>query len=165
MTSELTNTASSRKTENSIFTRYAAELEAIADLDREYYLNASPSLGERSNYYERQEHLEQLRQRLYSESCATQHGAQKIFRISMTDHAFGQRLTSSPQCVLRHDLNNYLGVLIGRCELVAELIPTDSVETKHLTVVLEMARKMASRLAGAVCPRQESESRTAVYCS
>jgi hypothetical protein len=107
---ELTNTASSQKTENSIFMRYAAELEAIADLDREYYLNPSPSLVERSNYYRRQEDLEQIRQRLYSELCATHHEAQKTFRISMTDHAFGKKLTSSPQCVLRHDLNNYLVV-------------------------------------------------------
>ena len=151
----LTDTTPTNGAQSAICMRYAVELEAIADLDREYYLNPSPSLGERSNYYKRQEHLEQLRHRLYSELCATRHGAQKIFRVSMTDHAFGQKVMSSPQCVLRHDLNNYLGVLIGRCELLAELIPTDSVEAKHLTAMLEMVRKMASRLAGDVGPLQK----------
>ncbi len=156
---EFTNTASSQKTENSILTRYAAELEAIADLDREYYLNPAPSLAERSNYYRRQDELEQIRQRLYSELCGTHRGVQKVFRVSMTDHAIGKKLTSSPQCILRHDLNNYLGVLIGRCELLGELIPTDSVQRKHLTTMFEMARKMVSRLAGDACPRHESEPR------
>ena len=154
MSFELINAAPSQKTENSTFMRYADELKAIADLDREYYLNPSPRLADRSNYYRRQEQLEQIREGLYSELCATRRGAQKTFRVSITDHTVGKKVTSSPQCVLRHDLNNYLGVLIGRCELLAELIPTDS-ERQHLTVILEMARKMASRLAGDVCPVQK----------
>jgi hypothetical protein len=56
-----------------IYMRYAAELETIAALDREYYLNPSPNLAERAEYYKRQEYLEQTRQRLYSESSVTQH--------------------------------------------------------------------------------------------
>lgn len=159
---ESTGTASRPETENSTLMRYVAEFKAIADLDRDYYLNPSPSLADRSNYYRRQEDLEQIRQRLYSELCATRDGAhrvQKTFQISMTDSVFGQKLTSSPQCVLRHDLNNYLGVLVGRCELLRELIPTDSVQRKHLTIMLEMAHKMASRLASDICPVQDTESR------
>jgi len=55
-----------------IYMRYAAELETIAALDREYYLNPLPNLAERAEYYKRQEYLEQIRQRLYSESSVTQ---------------------------------------------------------------------------------------------
>jgi hypothetical protein len=55
------------------YVRYTAELEAIAALDREYYLNPSPNLAERAEYYKRQGYLEQIRQRLYSESSVTQH--------------------------------------------------------------------------------------------
>jgi hypothetical protein len=56
-----------------IYMRYAAELEAIAALDREYYLNPSPNLAQRAEYYNRQEYLEQIRRRLYSELSETQH--------------------------------------------------------------------------------------------
>ena len=55
-----------------MYMRYAAEFEAIAALDREYYLNPLPNLAERAEYYKRQEYLEQIRQRLYSESSITQ---------------------------------------------------------------------------------------------
>ena len=54
------------------YVRYTAELEAIAALDREYYLNPSPNLAQRAEYYNRQEYLEQIRKRLYSESSVTQ---------------------------------------------------------------------------------------------
>jgi hypothetical protein len=54
------------------YVRYTAELEAIAALDREYYRNPSPNLAQRAEYYKRQEYLEQIRQRLYSESSVTQ---------------------------------------------------------------------------------------------
>jgi hypothetical protein len=56
-----------------IYMRYAAELKAIAALDREYYLNPSPNLAQRAEYYNRQEYLEQIRRRLYSELSETQH--------------------------------------------------------------------------------------------
>ena len=56
-----------------MYMRYAAELEAIAALDREYYLNPLPNLAERAEYYNRQEYLHRIRQRLYSELSVTQH--------------------------------------------------------------------------------------------
>jgi hypothetical protein len=55
-----------------IYMRYAAELKAIAALDREYYLNPSPNLAQRAEYHNRQEDLEQIRRRLYSELSETQ---------------------------------------------------------------------------------------------
>ena len=61
-----------------IYMHYAAELEAIALLDREYYLNPSPNLAQRAEYYNRQEYLEQIRQRLYSELSLTHHKQHNI---------------------------------------------------------------------------------------
>ena len=69
------NGGSSYTSEPAIYTRYAAELEAIAALDRQYYLNPSPNRAERASYQKRQEYLEQIRQRLYKELCATEHDA------------------------------------------------------------------------------------------
>lgn len=56
-----------------IYMRYVAELEAIGALDREYYRNPSPNLAQRAEYYNRQEYLELIRQRLYSELSETKH--------------------------------------------------------------------------------------------
>ena len=61
-----TDTASTNGAESAICLCYAAELEAIAELDRAYYLNPLPSLLDRAEYYQRQERLEQVRSRLYS---------------------------------------------------------------------------------------------------
>ena len=50
-----------------IFRRYAAKLEAIAALDREYFATKSPTLAERAAYHQRQAVLERTRLRLYAE--------------------------------------------------------------------------------------------------
>src|SRR5690242_7740889 len=55
------------------YIRYAAELEAMAALDREYDRNPSPNLAQRAEYYNRQEYLQLIRQRLYSEFSEAQH--------------------------------------------------------------------------------------------
>jgi hypothetical protein len=50
-----------------IFRRYAAKLEAVAALDRAYFLTPSPDLVERAEYYRRQAIRERIRLRLCSE--------------------------------------------------------------------------------------------------
>jgi hypothetical protein len=57
-------------TESAICMSYAAQLEAIAQLDRAYYLNPAPTALDRAKYYARQEVLEQARQRLYAALAA-----------------------------------------------------------------------------------------------
>jgi hypothetical protein len=51
-----------------IFKRYAAKLNALAALDRAYYATKSPSLAERTAYYQRQAIRERIRLWLYAES-------------------------------------------------------------------------------------------------
>jgi hypothetical protein len=50
-----------------VFRRYAAKLEAIAALDRAYYLAVSPSPIQRAEYHQRKLVLERVRLRLYAE--------------------------------------------------------------------------------------------------
>lgn len=134
--------------------RYAAELEAIAKLDNQYYLSPSPTAADRANYHWRQDTRERLRHCLYAELDGVRRPPPELFRVSLRDNVHQKTLTSSPQCTLRHDLNNYLGVVIGCCELLAELDSNEFAEGKHLRIALEMARKMVTRLNSDACPMQ-----------
>jgi len=58
---------------------------------------------------------------------------------------------SAPQCTLAHDLNNYLGVVIGRCELLADHASEDAQVARHLSAILEAACKMADFIRGSAC--------------
>lgn len=60
-------TAHTEAAESAVFKRYAPKLEAIAALDRAYYATPSPSLIERTDYYQRQAVLQRIRLRLYAE--------------------------------------------------------------------------------------------------
>ena len=68
--------------------RYEAELAAIAALDRDYYLNATPTPAERADYVRRQAHLEQVRAQFYAELSTVRHvEATKpgMFRVLVND--------------------------------------------------------------------------------
>jgi len=66
MFSEPETDAACSSAESAICMVYAAQLEAIAQLDRAYYLNPAPTLLDRAKYYQRQEVLEKVRHLLYS---------------------------------------------------------------------------------------------------
>lgn len=135
--------------------RYAAELAAIAALDRDYYLKATPTLADRAGYFTRQAHLEELRARLYAELSTVRHSETTkpgTFRVQVHDRVIGQSVVSAPQCTLIHDLNNALGVVIGHCELLTDFVSKDPGASKHLSAILDAARKMANRIHRSVCP-------------
>lgn len=144
-------------TETEICTRYEAELSAIASLDRAYYLNATATPADRANYVRRQDDLEQVRAWLYAELSTVRHSETTkpaVFRVRVNDRAIGQQVMSAPQCMLAHDLNNYLGVVIGRCELLADFVSKDAGAAKHLSVILDTAQTMTTRIHGSVCKRE-----------
>ena len=58
------------ETEDQISRCYEAELAAIADLDRRYYLNRAPTRADRSDYAARQVQWENVRSRFYVELAA-----------------------------------------------------------------------------------------------
>lgn len=62
-----------------MFTRYEAELAAIAALDRCYYLKSCPTSDERRDYALRQAKLEEMRTRFYSE-LASAYESSRTFR-------------------------------------------------------------------------------------
>lgn len=141
-------------TEAEICERYEAELAAIAASDRAYYLSATPTPADRADYYRRQAYLEQLRTRMSVELSMVRGWENEnpgLFRVRVNDRVIGQPVVSAPQCKLGHDLNNYLGVVIGHCELLAELAPKDAAAAKHLSDILEAAHKMAAVIRASPC--------------
>lgn len=146
------------KIEAEVYKRYEAEMAAIAALDQAYYVNTTPTPAERADYIKRQAQLEQVRSRFYAELRTVRHSETArpgMFRVIVDDRFFGQPIMSAPQCALLHDLNNSLGVVIGCCELLADSVSNDAGAAKHLSAILEAARKMATRIHGSVCePRK-----------
>ncbi len=134
--------------------RYAAELDEIARLDRRFYLNSAPSRAERASYALRQEHLNKIRN-LFSPQLGLIQDQRNIavetFQLRIRDNTFGEEIVSTPQCMLAHDLNNGLGVVIGLCELLSEIVPKDQEIDRRLKGILEAARKMACRIDRRAC--------------
>jgi len=136
---------------------YAAELDEISRLDRLFYLNESPSRSDRASYALRKERLNEIRNRCSPELSLLQgqrNTAVETFQLRVRDNTSGLEIVSAPQCMLAHDLNNCLGVVIGRCELLNELAPEDEAIQRHLNGILEAARKMAKSIDGRTCQNQ-----------
>jgi His Kinase A (phospho-acceptor) domain len=53
------------------------------------------------------------------------------------------------RCLVGHDLNNDLNVVLGRCELLKEHLRGDPKAEEHLQALAEAARRMAARVADA----------------
>jgi hypothetical protein len=47
-------------------------------------------------------------------------------------------------CKLSHDLNNSLGIIVGRAELLADLLSNNPEAMKHLSVIMGVGRGMAN---------------------
>lgn len=140
-----------------VYKSYEAELAAIAALDRAYYLNATPTSAERAEYSMRQDHLEQQRARFYDRLSTAQRsdGAKpRLFRVVIDDCLMGRPVVSASQCMLTHDLNNQLGVVIGHCQLLADFVSENTEASKHLSLILDAVRNMAGRIRGSVCPME-----------
>ena len=147
--------------ESEICRRYAAELAAIAALDRGYYLNATPTRADRAGYVRRQAHMERVRARFYAELSTVRYSETTkpgMFRVLVNDRFLGQPVISAPQCTLAHDLNNYLGVVIGRCELLADHAYKDAQVAMHSSAILDAARKMADLIRGSTCEMRNLET-------
>lgn len=48
---------------------------------------------------------------------------------------------------LAHDLNNDLSVIVGRCDLLTEMLLPDGEVAKQLRLIREAAHRMARRIA------------------
>ncbi len=56
-------------------------------------------------------------------------------------------LENSEPVRLAHDLNNDLAVIVGRCEILSELLVTNGDAAKHLQSIRDAADRMAGRIA------------------
>jgi hypothetical protein len=59
------------------------------------------------------------------------------------------RMQNSESCLLVHDLNNDLTVLLGRCEMLGDLVNAEAM--KHLRLIQEAAHHMTDRIADRPC--------------
>jgi signal transduction histidine kinase len=149
--------------ETEICKRYEAELAEIGALDRAYYQKPTVTPADRANYFKREERLEELRTQLYA-ALSTVRPQETInpplFRVSVDDHANGKLTVSAPQCKLAHDLNNALGVILGRCELLEEASSTETGFGEHLESIRASARKIAGRIRGNICTERPPQTST-----
>jgi nitrogen-specific signal transduction histidine kinase len=56
------------------------------------------------------------------------------------------------RCMLAHDLNNCLSMIIGECELLAELISNNPEAMERVRIILQTARRMANDISTRQCP-------------
>jgi hypothetical protein len=55
------------------------------------------------------------------------------------------------RCLLAHDLNSDLHVILGRCDLLSDYLQPESEAAKHLRLIREAARHMAENIADRPC--------------
>jgi len=147
--------------ETEICERYAAELSALALLDRAYYLKSTATVEDRADYFRRQERLEKVRAEFYtnlSQVRRSDNPHSEGVRVRVKNQTVSQAITRAANCGMLHDLNNSLGVVIGHCELMAEFVSKDHRAAKHLSAILGAARKMATLIHGSVCEVQKRAS-------
>lgn len=97
----------------------------------------------------REDELERLHVQLQAESPGT-------FRVRVNTPERGAVL-SPLLCSLAHDLNNHPGAVIGHCEFLIALPSIDSDTRKHVTAILDIAHRAATRINGAACPIRKIE--------
>lgn len=62
-----------------------------------------------------------------------------------------KQLPQSERCLLAHDLNNYLNLVILRCDVLGDLIRENREAYKQLVLIQEAARQMAHTIAERPC--------------
>jgi hypothetical protein len=56
------------------------------------------------------------------------------------------------RCILAHSLNNDLTGILGRCELLGDLLLANSEAAKHLHIIRVLAHHMVDRVAAHLLP-------------
>lgn len=66
-------------------------------------------------------------------------------------------IDTSKLCLLAHDLTNNLSVILGRCQLLEEVLRGNVEAEKHLRLIVEETRRMAERIASRPCHLGEGQ--------
>lgn len=56
------------------------------------------------------------------------------------------------RCTLAHELNNDLAIIIGECELLADILAGDAAALARLKIVRTTVLQMANRISTRPCP-------------
>jgi hypothetical protein len=56
------------------------------------------------------------------------------------------------RCTLVHDVTNCVAIIVGECELLADLISNNPEALERLTMISKTARRMASDIRQRSCP-------------
>ena len=56
------------------------------------------------------------------------------------------------RCTLVHDVTNCVAIIVGECELLADLISNNPAALERLTMISKTARRMASDIRKRSCP-------------
>jgi hypothetical protein len=142
-------------TQDAICNLYEPQFAAIAALDRAYYTSKMPTAEDRAAYFARQEELEGMRGRLYQE-LRTAEVRKPPERVIFSTYACGEgvvcRAPAPRGCTVAHDVINYISVVLGRCQLLADAARNEPSAERHLGQILEAVNKMTRRLRES-CPR------------
>lgn len=81
-----------------------------------------------------------------------QHSASKseVFEVNFEDRIMSNRVVCT-HCVLAHDLLNYVGIISGFCQLLAEITSEEPTQHKYVVEMLDASRKITSRLRNRDC--------------
>ena len=63
-----------------------------------------------------------------------------------------KRAPKPERCMLAHDLNNCVGIIIGQCELLTDLISNNTEAIERVSVISQTARRMANDISARPCP-------------
>lgn len=74
------------------------------------------------------------------------YGFDSRVKRKVTDVTTSKRACDRPICLLAHELVNKVSVIVGRCDLLGDLVATDAGSAKHLKVIRDMAMSMAESL-------------------
>ena len=63
-----------------------------------------------------------------------------------------KRAPEPQRCTFVHDVTNCVAIIVGECELLADLISNNSEAVERLTMISKTARRMASEIRTRQCP-------------
>lgn len=131
---------------------YARRLRELQELDAEYYNNPNPNSQQRGAYYQRQALAEDLRAELRALESAQAPMVENAdtFRVLLCDGG-GQKISSSPQCRLSHDLKNCLHIVLGSAQMLSPRVSNDPDAEELVQHIVTAVSRMNDLLIKARC--------------
>jgi len=72
--------------------------------------------------------------------------------VALRHYQMPKQAPEPEPCMLAHDLNNCVGIIIGQCELLTDLISNNADAIERVSVISRTARRMANDISARPCP-------------